>query len=94
MSDNTPQFSLLKSTANTWDAHMCCEFLRSRDVDAHLLNDQHNSMEPYLAQMIPVRVMVPTDELERAQLLLDQLETAPTEPTEELDGDESDGDDI
>jgi len=84
VTDETPRYTELANSGNTWDAHMCAEFLRSNGIDAHLLNDQHNSMEPYLAQMVPVRVMVPTDELDRANRLLEDLENAPTEDIPEL----------
>ena len=84
MSDDAPRYTELTSVSHTWDAHMCSEFLRSNGVDAHLLNDQHNSMEPYLAQMIPVRIMVPTDQVDLANKLLQELADAPAESVPEL----------
>lgn len=82
--ENDDRYIHLTSATNPWEARMCSEFLRAQGIDAHLLNEQHNSLEPYLAPLVPVRVMIPKEDHARALELLEELKSAPTEPVDEL----------
>ena len=85
MSDDT-RFTMVASFGLPWEANICCDFLKAQGINAHMLNDHHNSMEPYLGigEIVPIRVMVPTEDLAAAQRHLEELETAQLEDVPEL----------
>ena len=89
--ENDDRYTHLMSATNPWEARMCSEFLRAQGIEAHVLNEQHNSMEPYLAPLVPCRVMVPREDHERSLELLAELRSAPTEEVDELSEDDDDG---